>query len=398
MKIHNVFLICILSLILVLSGCGKVNEVALYHGPVVSGTLVVAATKQGASSYSVSSFAKNSLSVQSMTNSPNVAAGFIASGPADYLKVTLTSITMYTDQGDQSTVWSGSKELSLTGNGQIVLNDISLSNVPATRITKVSMKFDPEARIKGSITAPFRNADFSSAVHIYSTKAAYPYYATTHMGGAVTASTFEGGSAEETEVALSGGEVNIETPTEYTVSQGATPNLTILFDLSRVLRFYNGKNVGHGGGVDSTDPVDKAYFFCHSVFRYSVAAFFGNIGSVQGYQTLYAAYQNGYPVATGNSCEGVTGWMTLIFDSNSRLLSGMLIGDDDNALTVAKGGISQFVTGNSSLYDMTYTLDFNRTIFTVSGFNLGDNGTTVATFTAPSHHGEAIFTKMLQVP
>jgi hypothetical protein len=142
------------------------------------------------------------------------------------------------------------------------------------------------------------------------------------------------------------------------------PALTILFDLSRALRFYDGWNRQNQGGVNPPDPANKAYFFCHSVFWCSVAAFFGDVGEIQGYQTLYSHI-------SGTNNTGIPGWMTIICNPAGDILSGILIGDDDNALTVAKGMIDTVKAGT------TYTFHYTISNVVITEFNkltvLGDS-------------------------
>jgi hypothetical protein len=141
-----------------------------------------------------------------------------------------------------------------------------------------------------------------------------------------------------------GGQSWIFTDANYTYdSTAGAPSLSILFDLSRMLRFYNGCNLQHEGGVNPPDPADKAYFFCHSVFGLSVAAFFGPAGQIQGYETVYNANN-----------EGVPGWMTIVCNPDGDILSGLLIGNDDNALTIAKGNLTS-VSGTNP-YDFHYSI------------------------------------------
>lgn len=168
---------------------------------------------------------------------------------------------------------------------------------------------------------------------------------------------------------------------EYDIDivEGSNPTVTILFDLNRMLRFYNGLNpdLGHGG-VNPDDPTDKAYFFAHSVFLDSVGIFIGDAGRIEGYKAIYVNYDD--HIGDGTQA-GVEAWMTLVFDADDNFLSGHLIGDDDNALTVAKGQISTYTVNVDGAVDFIYLLNHNLTVYNLYGFerqnNISDRSPTV---------------------
>ncbi|MCG6911170.1 MAG: hypothetical protein LJE94_13735, partial [Deltaproteobacteria bacterium] len=114
------------------------------------------------------------------------------------------------------------------------------------------------------------------------------------------------------------------------------------------------------------DPTDKAYFFAHSVFIDSIGIFIGDAGRIEGYQAIYVNYDD-----DGNA--GVEAWMTLVFDADDHFLSGHLIGDDDNALTVAKGQIGTYTVNADGSVDLTYLLNHNLTVYYLYGFERQDN-------------------------
>ena len=64
------------------------------------------------------------------------------------------------------------------------------------------------------------------------------------------------GPAEEAPVTINlaagTGSVNVPTPANLVVAAGDSPTLTILVDLSRMLRFYNGLSYG----VNPSDPTN----------------------------------------------------------------------------------------------------------------------------------------------
>jgi hypothetical protein len=383
----------------------KVRTEVLTGAP-ITGSLVLKSVKQGGGSSAPSLIAKTPSLASSFTTVPATRYGWINSGAPDYLKVTLKEIEVQAGTR-RKTVWTGSKEFTLDG-GSIDTSDITLDLVE-TDITKVVLYFDNAAKIKGTLTAKFNMASGSSYTEqtkIFNTKAAYAYDSFTHTGGDTSYTSFEGGSAEEASVSLSLGGSSEYTMVEIPVLNGtidaAHAKLTILVDLNRMLRFYVGLNTLDHGGVNPDDPANKAYFFCHSVFSNSIAAFIGDAGSIQGYQTSYASYEINTPIgAPGVTPAGVPGWMTLIYDAGGNLLSGMLIGDDDNSLTIAKGCITSY---NGSTF--VYSIDSDQSVFSVTGFEKQttlNNSSPVAAWEKTKarsgdslYHGEAIFKLLFQ--
>ncbi|MCL6589510.1 MAG: hypothetical protein K6U80_06105 [Firmicutes bacterium] len=293
-------------------------------------------------------------------DAPNYGWGAIDSGPAEYIKIKLERIELVGtfDGGSNSRViWDNPNgvEITVSGTGNVNLSGVpDIQNLPLGEVTGVNITINCHGKFCGELT----NAQFNglNLAHLY-TKSNYAYNAFNQTGGADDYTYFQNGPAEETDVYFGADSeaVIINTPVNYTLVQGATPALTILVDLSRMLRFYNGL------GTSGPNPIDlsnKAYFFCHSLFcggARPIACFFGNVGSIQGYQVICSV--NGH-------CE-IPAWMTLIFNSSDEIQSGFLIGDDDNALTVAKGNILQTpivpVAGN---YDFNYDISG----VTVTGF------------------------------
>jgi hypothetical protein len=297
---------------------------------------------------------------------PTFNPGFINSGSPDYLTVTLRQIRLYdydsiVDKEHNNylsfVVWQGNKTLKLTGTGTVDVGDIVLDSFPAWKVTAIELAFSDTAVIKGTLIGTF-NADtsgtkFLSEVDTFYTKYQYSYNASNGSGGADSSvgrsTAFKTAPAESTTVSLQGstnGMAYATTPTNFKLDTAAlvAPSLTLVFDLSRMLRFYNGCNLQHTGGVNPNDPANKAYFFCHSVFYGSVAAFFGTPGQIQGYESVYNC--------TEGNC-GVKAWMTIICNQAGNIISGILLGNDDNDFTIAKGNIT--TVSGSNPYDFHYS-------------------------------------------
>lgn len=322
---------------------------------------------------------------------PSMNPRFINSGSPDFLIVTLKEINLYnfdsiidaaTGMPQNATLWRGSKTMCLNGEGAIDVGDIILDSFPTWTSSHIALGFADTAKICGSLIAPFNidttNSSLITEVETLYTKAAYSYNAATHIGGAGASvgryAAFKTAPAETSSVNLYGTQNQLAfalTKLQYTYDTAAAPpTLTVLFDLSKMLRFYNGCNITHTGGVNPPDPSDKAYFFCHSVFCGSIATFVGAPGQIQGYETLFNC--------STNDC-GVPGWMTLVCNFGGGIISGILIGDDDNDLAISKGTIDSVAGTNP--YDFHYTINkVNVSNFT-KATALGD--TSVASWVQP---------------
>ena len=293
-----------------------------------------------------------------------IDSGHIDSGPPTSLTFTLYRIVLMgtlRGGGTVQNVWESEdgEPITVSGSGAIDLTGVEdIADVPVGEVTGVKPVISPRATLIGQIA----NAHVAGqTVSVLYTKAAYAYDALTKEGGAASWNDFTVGPAQEVETYFNGGdnlvEQEIECPVSYTLAAGAEPTLTILFDISRALRFYDGLSLVGGGGPTPDDLDGKAYFFSHSVLTKSIVCFFGEAGSIQGYQTLYdntaASAQNLIP-----------GWMTLIFDAGGDIKSGILIGDDDNAGTVLKGLVRSSTTTAPGVHSFTYDISDA----TVTGF------------------------------
>ena len=345
--------------------------------------------KSGDVTIAVSSFREESVAplitksdgvfIPLFTDDPTFIAGYIDSGPPDYLIVTLEAI--YLEGPDQAVlVWEGEKDIMLDGS-DVDLSELNseLGQIPVGTYNRLKLSFNSTARIKGTLTGTFDTdpniGSQEETLKLYTkSNPAYAYYhdPVTPTGGVDDYSVFEIAPAEEMDVSIgaSGDTLLVQSDYELEIVEGDNPTVTILFDLNRMLRFYNGMNpdLGHGG-VNPGDPTDKAYFFAHSVFGDSIGIFLGDAGRIEGYQAIYVNYDD--HIGDGTEA-GVEAWMTLVFDSDDNFLSGHLIGDDDNALTVAKGQISTYTVNVDGSADFTYLLNHNLTVYNLYGFERQD--------------------------
>jgi hypothetical protein len=297
-----------------------------------------------------------------------IVYGHIDSGPPTSLTFTLYQIqlegTFGGGGGIVQSIWESTagQAITVSGSGAIDLTGVEdIANLPVGTVTGVKLVISPRATMSGQLEGAHVAG---TTVPVLYTKAASSYDALTKTGGAASYADFTTGPAEPVDTYFNGGDnlvrQEIGCPVSYTLAAGATPSLTILFDISRALRFYDGLDPrGAGGGPSPSDLYDKAYFFSHSVLTNSIVCFFGEAGSIQGYQTLYDN-------TAASATSVIPGWMTLVFDAAGDIQSGILIGDDDNAGTVLKGLVqkSTATTTSAGVYDFTYDISN----VTVTGF------------------------------
>jgi hypothetical protein len=332
----------------------------------------------------------------------------------------------------------------LNGKTPIDTSDISLA-LPTGSITTVELVFQTKATMQGSITTnstapgasenllgigtsnpdPGTPRDPTMAVNttVYTTTG-YDFDPVTQIGGAppsaITVNTsssspsytspFNNGqtSATPETVGLCQYSVGypsssdsqqattvIDTPANITLTAtSATPTLTILVDLSRMLKFYDGQNpntIGLPSGTSPNDATTNAYFYT-IMDNSNVAAFFGTPGMIQGYQGLYTAYQisDGTSYANSNTTpefpsspgNAVRNWMDLVFDPNGNLIAGCSWVDDMADYKIAMGTVSptsqlsstvaaNLVIGESGSNNITHYWTIPKFIL---GSSVGDYG------------------------
>lgn len=351
------------------------------------------------------------VSPPTFSNTTNFAPGWINSGPPDYLKVTLTGIDLIYDDSSTVQLWTGSTELTLGTTGAVDVSTINaaVNPVPPGNIQAVRAHFSGVATIKGTLTANFNVASdsFNAQTETFCTKAAYAYDCSTGSGGATGYTAFQPctspSDVQETTVALVGAngsdagaaaqEFFIETASSEVIAPSDTKTLTLLFDISRMLRFYDG--LSPSSGPNPGDSSSHAYFFAHTMVNTFEASFFGAAGSIVGYDTFFSAH-------VMDHYEGVEGWMSIVYGASGNFLTGMLMGNDDNALTVAKGVISDFAIGSATDAGISsYDISYNIADGTVTGFipaTTITHYTDLATFTSINGDGEAYFQLQFKTP
>lgn len=187
---------------------------------------------------------------------------------------------------------------------------------------------------------------------------------------------FEGKIAELMKVDLNpfgnGDEtLNFPIKNNFNLAENARPQITLLIDTNRMVRYYNGFSEG-----SSPIPGDssKVPLWFPNMLRTSSFAFIGKPGNIQGYSWT-AHVTSGLTDDEFNEapsdydcsfdCIDVNGWLTVVWDPNGDLLMSSFTPDDDNTLTVIKGAnwvsatgldTSFFESKGANSWDVKYTL------------------------------------------
>jgi hypothetical protein len=310
------------------------------------GALTVRSVSGGTSSRGIGSKAM-------MAPAPAITDSYTSSGAPDYVVFTLTAIQVTYSDGSGRTAWSGTQDVKVTGSGVADTSSITLSDMPAGVIDSVSITFKSRALMKGSLTASVPNGSGGFMNTTVYTKASYGYDMNT-TGGAPDASAFTTGPAEEMPVYFHwNDELTAVIPASAVIVAGQPYSFTLLVDLSRLLRFYNGAN-----GTNAPEPQllgTIAYFYGGNTAMQSIAGYFGSAGSIQGYSVTMSIYN------LGDTIDGVTapygadrGWATIILDSAGVPIGGAFTRDFDFGNCESKGPVSLITANTDGSYDVEF--------------------------------------------
>jgi len=267
-------------------------------------------------------------------------------GPADNVEITLLNITFFGASGTNYTGWSGTDQLYVDGSGYADTSNIVLLIPTNDVITNMSATFESAGFFSGTLTGTFAdgnhnlltNADGSTNyTNTFYTTAGYPGdfngadFTTT--GGAPDWTYFTNGPAQEVAVNFASGD-NFTVNSPVSTGQGNVSNLTIIIDLDRALRFYDG---------EKNTPWVNAVFY-NGLASSFIMASFGTPGLIQGYQTEFIETN-----LQGYSIVAESGWMTLIFDATTNLLCGTLFSDDEGG-TCSHGSIYSYTNNSGFVY------------------------------------------------
>lgn len=158
-----------------------------------------------------------------------------------------------------------------------------------------------------------------------------------------------------------------------TIGGEETPTITLMIDRGRLLRFY--WNNGAGSSPSPDMPSTSSYFFT-TIFENSTMVFVGQPGDILGYKFTASAIRQPSSVSKpadnicldSETCTTINGWVTAIMDKDGLPLAINVMPDDDNVLTVLKGGN---YSSNPGELDPTMFEKQSGNIYNV-GYNLGD--------------------------
>jgi hypothetical protein len=319
-------------------------------------------------------------------------SGGIVSGPPDLLNLYVKSISAAQDGTGLVTLFQSADArgtvVSLTSGSLDLAEALGAAGfqLPAGSYSRLELEVSRVAEVKGCVSGKFmvtspatgtvanvplhagntysNDPITDGSVHVFCTRSgpsevSVGTFTTDAIG---SNADFEGGPAELTEIdlaldnheslaapALRAASVVVSSAAAFTVADGSTTPLSLAMDLDRMLRYFANIRTD----LEPPNPDMKAgtsYFFT-TVFPFSTVLVPGQGGSVEGYQLTVVASKG------GGGSEVVPGWLTVIRDAGGAVVGGVVMGDDDNGLTVAKGNLAPVSADNGDgTWDLQYGL------------------------------------------
>lgn len=166
---------------------------------------------------------------------------------------------------------------------------------------------------------------------------------------------------------------NVDVPT-VELEDGDNINLTLAFDMNLLLRFEANTRYQRGGNDDGdfhplgnvmdelndSKELDAAYF--HTSYLTDVmAVYIGEPGTVEGYEvTSCYQFRDNNGLVDGDY-RTVESWMTMIFDTDDELVTGITTPKDDAGMVIVKGSINKLdattrpsVNNSDDSYDLLF--------------------------------------------
>jgi hypothetical protein len=262
--------------------------------------------------------------------------------------------------------------------------------VPQDTYSSLKVTFLRGAKVKGCVSGTFMGGGVVTAgAHTYCTRSDYSTFNTV-VGG--TNANFENQDAQEMDFDLQlsnsfssdkSGQISLDFPVSgnIVVNDSTAQRLTMVIDTNRLLRFYN-QGRDDFQAPNPGLPGDRSYFFT-TIFEGSTFVFTGVPGEIRGYSFVTNACSGATaPFPADHICTNnpfvVAGWLTLVFDKDSNPLLVNIMPDDDNTLTVLKGGNKSRTGLENSYFESAGT-----NLWNVSG-NLGSEGKNQTIFNVPT--------------
>ncbi|MFT5592827.1 MAG: hypothetical protein ACI8SR_001193 [Oceanicoccus sp.] len=174
---------------------------------------------------------------------------------------------------------------------------------------------------------------------------------------------------------------NVDVPT-VTLGDGDSINLTLAFDMNLLLRFEGNVRYQRGNGdatqngdfhpladtmnqMNGSKDLDAAYF--HTSYLPDVmAVYLGEPGTVEGYEVTSCYQFNDNGTLVDNDFRTVESWMTMIFDTDGDLVTGITTPKDDAGMVIVKGSINELDASTRPSIkntDGSYNLLFGEQVF-----------------------------------
>jgi len=317
----------------------------------------------------------------------------ILSGPPDELRLELRAVEAEDAGGKWSSIWEGSVTLSLT-NATLDLG-VALGEtlrLPVGDYQALRMTVSRVGQMKGCVTGAFAFTGSAPVTTTITSGSMLGGYDPRHVGNTYTndpipdsgaytfctqaarsqlsAATFSedaigtnaqfaaAATPELTDVDLNGGvnqdgpqtpdeiraaTLSVESPVAFTVGEGGDSRITLAVDLNRQLRYFANTREDFNPPNPSM-KTGTSYFFT-TIFALSTMAAAGDTASIEGYELALDA---------GGSL--LKEWMTVVRDAAGSPVTGVVIPDDDNTLTLLKGRLDPSISARNE--DGTWKLSF----------------------------------------
>jgi len=256
------------------------------------------------------------------------------------------------------------------------VTDSQSISIPEGVYDSIRIEYFRRAKIKGCVDGvfePYGTKDGIAGYHKYCTK----YGKSTFEGINTQNSDFESNISQLMDIDLLVTNEGVTTDRTKTfdilydikgdieLKKGSTNDLTILFDLNRMLRYFNDGRIDNQP-VNPNSPVDMTYFFTMDIRDVSYA-FIGKVGKIYGYKmtlegcTIEDAPDNGTHICPDNIDKNIVSlWMTSIYDQDNNHISTNFMPDDDDAWTVIKGSTNDIanpiIKNPDGTFNIIYTL------------------------------------------
>ena len=203
----------------------------------------------------------------------------------------------------------------------------------------------------------------TTGIHTFCTQSAYDSTTVFADDANIPTSAYEGVSAQEVEVPLewlndTAGDLTAEvtyyfnTP-DTVVDEENQPTLTLALDLNTMLSFEaNTRTEGtnsfnSGADMSGGAKYDKAFFYTSRINN-QMMAFLGDVGDIHGYKVDSCYFFN----EDTSDARAVKSWMTVIFDADGNVATGLVTPTDAAGFVLLKGDIHAATKESDGTFDL----------------------------------------------